>query len=651
MVNKTIGILAHVDAGKTTLAEQILYYTNSIRNRGRVDHKNSFLDNHNIEKERGITIFAEQGVFSYNDSTYYLIDTPGHMDFSMEMERSIQILDYAILIISCVEGVQSHTETVWRLLRKYNVPTFIFINKIDRIGANVDKIIDEIKIKLDENVINFTENYEKDKLSDKLIEFLAERNEVLLEKYLNGEYDSCLWEISMKDMINNKFIFPCFVGSALQDMGIGDFVDKLDKLTVTNYNSNKDFSGRIYKIRHDNQGEKIAYIKLLEGSLKVKDEIAYIIGEQRLIEKINQIRLYNGDKFKTVDKVSAGEVFAVTGLSNVVVGQGIGSFNEESGYETVSTLKSKVIFSDKINPKAVLKVFRILEAEDNSLNVTWDEELQEIHINIMGPIQLEVLKEISKERFNIDIEFGPCEILYKETITTESIGYGHFEPLKHYAEVHLELKPGKRGSGITFNSKCHVDDLSVGYQNLVRTHIFERQHRGILTGTSITDIEISLLTGRSHNKHTSGGDFREATFRALRQGLEKAKNIVLEPYYCFKIDVDIDYMGRVLSDIQKLNGIFNPPENCNNKVIITGRAPVATFMNYSVELLAVTKGKGIINLIFDGYDYCHNEEEVINKIGYDKNADIKYTSSSIFCSKGQGYVVDGCECEKYMHCL
>lgn len=650
-MKKTIGILAHVDAGKTTFAEQVLFYTNSIRSRGRVDHKNSFLDNNCIEKARGITIFSEQAVFEYNNSTYFLVDTPGHIDFSTEMERSLQILDYAVLIISCVEGIQSHTETLWKLLRKYNIPTFIFINKTDRIGANLDNVMSDIKTNLSQGIVDITHNYSNDKLNDELIEFLAENNEVLFEKYLNDEYDEELWINSMKSMIISNNVFPCFVGSALQDIGIDDFVNKLDKLTFTNYDINQDFAGKVYKIRHDDQGGKIVYIKAIQGELKVKDEVVYLNDNEERVEKINQIRIYNGEKYKSVDKVSGGEVFAVTGLNNVKLGQCIGAIQVENTYQIIPTLKSKVVYGESENTKDILKIFKILEAEDSALNVTWDEDLQELHINIMGVIQLEVLREIVKNRFNKDINFGQCEILYKETITTNTRGYGHFEPLKHYAEVHLELRPGKRGSGIVFNSECHVDNLSVGYQNLVKTHIFESEHRGILTGSSITDIEVTLLTGRAHNKHTSGGDFREATFRALRQGLEKAQNRLLEPYYCFKIDAPLDYMGRILSDIQKLHGNFNSPETVNNKVIITGRAPVSTFMDYSVELLAITKGKGILNLIFDGYDYCHNEDEVLKKISYDKNIDKKYTSSSIFCSKGQGYVVEGCEAEKHMHCL
>ncbi len=650
-MNKTIGILAHVDAGKTTFAEQILYHTKSIKIRGRVDHKNSFLDNHKIEKERGITVFSEQGTFNYKDSTYYLIDTPGHMDFSSEMERAIQVMDYAVIIISGVEGIQGHTETVWNLLRKHNIPVLFFINKIDRVGANAKNVIEDIKLNFTKKVCFIDKPLNSDELSPELIEFIAEQDEYLLEKYLEDNYDKELWLKSMKKLIKKTELFPCFIGSALQDIGIEDFLENLHVLTYTEYNEEEKFSGRVYKIRHDEQNNRLTYIKALSGSLKVKEEIALPNIENDFCEKVNEIRIYNGDKYINVDKAEAGQIFAVTGLSSANVGDGIGTLKDKATYNMVPTLKSKVIFDETLNVKDVLRYFKILEAEDPSLNIIWDEKFQEIQVYIMGVIQLEVLKNLMEERFNISIDFGPCEILYKETILDTVIGYGHFEPLKHYCEVHLKLEASERNSGITFESVCHTDDLTVGNQNLVKTHIFEKDHHGILTGSPITDLKITLLTGRAHNKHTSGGDFREATFRALRQGLEKAKNVLLEPYYSFKMEVPLDYMGRVLSDIQKLKGDFNPPETIHNKAIIKGRGPVATFMNYSVEFISFTKGKGKFNFVFDGYDICHNEKEVIEKIDYDKNADIEYTSTSIFCSKGQAFLVKYNEAEEYMHCL
>lgn len=647
-MNKVIGLLAHVDAGKTTFAEQLLYHTNSIRQRGRVDYKNAFLDSHDIEKQRGITIFADQASFSYKDSKYFLIDTPGHVDFSSEMERALQVMDYAIIIVSAVEGVEAHTETVWSLLRKYKVPTFFFINKIDRTGADAQAVIEDIKLNLTENICDITEDLSDKGMKQELIEFIAERDEALFERYMEDNYDFELWLTSMKSMIKEGRAFPCARGSALQDIGVVSFLDKLDRLSFTDYGENEPFSGRVYKIRYDSSGARVTFIKALSGSLKVRDELSY---GKDIHEKITQIRIYNGSKFKALEEVKAGELFAVTGLSAAEAGEGVGTLKEKASFEMVPTLKSKVIFDKALNPKEVLRIFKILDAEDPSLKVTWEEALQEIHISVMGIIQLEVLEQIAKERFNLEVSFGTPEVIYKESITSEVNGYGHFEPLKHYAEVHLKLEPIERGSGIIFESKCHTDNLPVGLQNVIGRHILEREHHGILTGSSVTDIKVTLLTGASHIKHTTGGDFREATYRALRQGLEKADNILLEPYYDFKIKVEIEQMGRVISDVQSAYGSFNPPKILGSKAVITGKVPVANFMSYSTELASFTQGKGTLSLVFGGYHRCHNEEEVIKRKGYNKNADIEYTSSSIFCSKGQAYIVSWDEAEESMHLL
>jgi ribosomal protection tetracycline resistance protein len=645
-MNKTIGILAHVDAGKTTFSEQLLYHTNSIKQRGRVDHKDSFLDSHDIEKQRGITVFADQGMFSYGDSQYYIIDTPGHIDFSPEMERAIQVMDYAIIVISAVEGIEGHTETVWDLLRKYKVPTFFFINKTDREGSDVKRVITEIQQNLTGDVCDVTESFSNGEMNEELAELVAERNEYLLEFYMEKGYEKELWLKTIKKMINDSKLFPCSSGSALQDVGIDSFLEKLDLFTETNYEDNKEFAGRVYKIRHDQTGTRVTFIKALSGTLKVRDELSY--GD--VSEKVTQLRVYSGSKYKTVDQTAAGELFAVTGLSMTSVGDGVGALRERISYEMIPTLKSKVIFENTINIKDVLKQFMILDSEDPSLNVTWEESLQEIHIHVMGKIQLEVLEQIVWDRFQLRVRFDKPEILYKETIESEVVGYGHFEPLGHYAEVHLMIEPGERNSGIIFENECHAEDLTVGNQNLIRHHVFEREHHGLLTGSPITDIKVTLVTGRAHNKHTSGGDFREATFRALRQGMEKATNILLEPYYQFKIKVDMDQMGRVLSDIQAAQGNFDVPRTIGNKAILTGTVPVSTFMNYSSQLASFTQGRGAINLVFVGYDRCHNEKEVIERIGYNKNADPEYTSSSIFCAKGQGFTVAWDEVEGKMHC-
>lgn len=641
-MHKTIGILAHVDAGKTTFSEQLLYHTNTIRHRGRVDHQDSFLDSHTIEKNRGITIFADQGIFTYNNSTYYIIDTPGHVDFSPEMERAIQVMDYAIIIISAVDGIEGHTETVWQLLRKHHVPTFFFINKTDYEGTDPTSVLAEIRSTLSENVCDITTSFDEE-----LIEFLAERDEVLLETYMDSGFDKDLWTQTLQQMVKENKIFPCASGSALKDIGIVEFLEKLDSLTTTSYKSDDVFAAQVYKIRHDESGNRVTYLKLVNGTLKVRDSVTY--NEQT--EKITQIRQYSGNKFKTTDQAIAGELVAVTGLTNASIGDGLGVFAQKTEFDMIPTLKSKVLFDASVHVKEVLRCFKLLDAEDPSLRIFWDEYFQEIHVHVMGVIQLEVLEQIVLERFGFHVSFGEPKILYKETIGNSVHGYGHFEPLRHYAEVHLLIESAARNSGITFTNICHANDLSTGNQNLVKHHLFERDHHGLLTGSTLTDVKITLLTGRGHNEHTHGGDFREATYRALRQGLEKAENILLEPFYDFTIKVNMDLIGRILSDIQQAAGSFEPPENSGDNVFIKGRVPVATFMNYSTTFASFTHGKGSLSLVYGGYDRCHNTEEIIDRLGYNKEADPEYTSTSIFCAKGKGYPVYWHEAEAAMHCL
>jgi ribosomal protection tetracycline resistance protein len=651
MKKVTIGMFAHVDAGKTTLAEQLLYHTQSIRERGRVDHQDSYLDSHDIERGRGITIFADQAVMTYKGSTYYLIDTPGHVDFSPEMERALQVMDYAVVIISAVEGIQGHTETVWQLLQNRGIPTFLFVNKTDRAGADVDRVIEEIRSQLTEDVCRLTGNLANGEIGAALLESMAERDEQLLDMFMEGAGDPSFWLQRLQSMIRERRLFPCAAGSALQDIGITEFLEQLDLLTMMNYSEAAPFGGRIYKIRHDSNGVRQTYIKVISGSVKVRDELSYTSREAVMGEKVTRILMVNGNKSQAVDKASAGDLVAVAGLSAAEAGQGVGSLSDKLSYEMVPTLKSKVIYGDNLNVKDVLKAFQTLNAEDPSLNVIWEETLQEIHIHIMGMIQLEVLEQVIQERFQMAVTFGNPEILYKETIQQAVTGYGHFEPLKHYAEVHLRLEPGERNSGISFESVCHPNELSIGHQNVIRAHLYERNHHGLLTGMPLTDIKITLLKGAGHNEHTHGGDFREAAYRALRQGLEKAHNVLLEPYYDFKIKVELDDLGRVLSDIQKASGQFEPPLTLDTHAVITGRAPVATFMNYSTELAAFTHGRGTIQFVFGGYDICHNEQEVIASKGYNKDADPLYTSSSIFCAKGHGYIVPWDEAEAKMHLL
>lgn len=645
-MHKTIGILAHVDAGKTSFSEQLLYHTNQIRKRGRVDHQDAFMDNHTIEKSRGITVFADQAMFNYGNSTYTLIDTPGHVDFSPEMERAIQVMDYAVVIVSAVEGVEGHTETVWQLLQKHRVPTFFFLNKTDREGADVEAVLNDIRLNLSENIYDFTNDFKDGVMAEGLIEFIAERDEMLLERYFDGEYDADLWQDKLKDMIQKNELFACLSGSALQDIGITDFLSTVDLLTETKYQNDAPFTAKVYKIRHDENGHRVTFLKSLSGVLKTRDEITY--GDKT--EKVTEIRLYNGHKYEAVTEGVAGTIFAVTGLSDLQVGDGIGT-EEKATFELMPTLTSTVLFDSSHHAKEVLHAFNLLDAEDPSLRVLWDEHFGEIHVHVMGTIQLEVLKQVALDRFGMAVDFGTPKILYKETIREQVIGYGHFEPLRHYAEVHLKIEPAERGSGIQFENKCHANDLLVGHQNLVRHHIFERDHHGVLTGSTLTDVKITLMTGRGHNEYTAGGDFREATYRALRQGLEQAENILLAPYYAFKIKVELDLMGRILSDIQQAYGNFDPPETIGNQTIITGKVPVATYMDYSSTFASITGGKGALSLKFSGYGVCHNAEEVIAEIGYDKNADPEYTSTSIFCTKGKGYSVPWDEAKEAMHCL
>ncbi|ALS79272.1 GTP-binding protein [Planococcus kocurii] len=648
-MNKTIGILAHVDAGKTTFSEQLLYHTKSIRQRGRVDHQNAFLDSHTIEKTRGITIFADQATFTLNDSTYFLIDTPGHVDFSPEMERSIQVMDYAVIIISAVDGIEGHTETVWQLLQKHKIPVFFFVNKTDREGADAVQVLADIRLNFSEDVCDLTNNFHNGELSESLIEFIAERDEELLMQYVETGFDKKTWIEAFQRLIAANQIFPCASGSALQDIGILDFLLQLDQLTTSAYSEDQAFGARIYKIRHDDNGNRICFLKAFSGTLQVRDKLVY--GPNQLEEKVTQIRNYNGNKFKLVEQARAGELFAIAGLTEAMVGDVIGNYATDNQSEVVPTLKSIVLFDASLPAKEVLSSFQILGAEDPSLSVFWNEYFQHIQIQVMGIIQLEVLEQVVLERFGHHVQFGEPEILYKETISIPVMGYGHFEPLRHYAEVHLKLEPGERGSGLQVDNVCHAHALSVGNQNLILHHLNERDHHGLLTGSPLTDVKATLVTGRGHNEHTSGGDFREATFRALRQGLEQAQNRLLEPMYRFKIKVSLEQMGKVLSDVQQAHGSFNTPETIGSKTIIEGRVPVATFMKYSTEFAALTHGKGALSLLFDGYDFCHNEEQVINRIGYEKNTDPLYTSTSIFCAKGKGYKVSWDEAEKAMHCL
>ncbi|MDB8555987.1 TetM/TetW/TetO/TetS family tetracycline resistance ribosomal protection protein [Turicibacter sanguinis] len=647
-MKKTIGMFAYVDSGKTTLAEQLLYLTHSIKQCGRVDYQSSFLDHHEIEKQRGITVFAEQATFSYNGHQYYLIDTPGHIDFSAEMERSIQIMDYAILVISAVEGIQGHTETIWGLLETYQIPIFIFINKVDREGADISTILKDIEEKF-KIVPLFIEGNEciKD-LSIEMIETIAQTDEFLMSEYFEDNLFQDDWLKALKVKISQKKMVPVMAGSALKNIGILDFLSVLDELTDTNYSIRDEFSGRVYKVRYDDKGERVTFLKLLSGSLSVKDVVIH--QKTKSQEKINQIRVYQGNKYECVSCAEAGQLVGVTGLSDFKVFDGIGALTESQSCELLPALSVTVLYDATINPIEMLSYFRRLEDEDPSLGVFWNEETKQIQIQIMGIIQLDVLKNLMKERYHKDISFGPCEVIYLETIADSITGRGHYEPLKHYAEVHVLLEPGERGSGVMFQSNCHVDQLSISYQNLIKQQVLERKIVGILTGSRVTDIKVTLLTGAAHPKHTSGGDFYEATSRAIRQGLEKANSIILEPYYDFKIEVDLSLMGKVITDIQKSAGTFESPVTRNDQCIIKGRVPVATFMDYPIEFLSYTKGLGKISLRVRGYDVCHNQASIIELKQYNKEEDRSNPSASIFCSKGSGFIVPWDLADDYMHC-
>jgi len=626
-MKKTIGIFAHVDAGKTTFSEQLLYHTGMIRSIGRVDHQNASLDHHDIEKKRGITIFSDQAYFNCMNDMYYLIDTPGHVDFSSEMERAINILDYAIIIISGIDGIQGHTETVYELLNKAQVPVMFFINKLDAAHADKDKVINELK----ENFIKVLE------FDDIPFEGLADYSENLMEMFFDDNLDESVFLDEAKKLLKSNAIHPVMTGSALKDQGIDEFLCRLSQLTETDYSDNEP-GGVVYKVKYE-KGIRQTYIKLTSGTLKVRDSI----GE----EKITDIKKCFGTKFESVGHIEAGDVAVFYGLS-LKVGDTFGDA-KSIDFEMQPTLTTTISFDPSINPKDVYRDMKILEDEDPSLMVSYSSK-KEITLGIMGLIQLEILKEVIPSRFDYQVEFLEPQIIYKESISNTVIGCGHFEPLKHYAEVILKIEKGPLGSGIVFVNECSTDDMSVGHQNLVKHHIFEKPHRGILTGSEITDIKVTLMTGRAHNKHTSGGDFREATIRALRQGLEQADNLILEPIYEAVIRVPFTDMGKVLTDITTSHGSAETRQD-GDDIIITARVPVYTFKDYNTRLLSITSGHGRMRLKVVGYDVCHNQNEVIESIAYDKITDDAYPSSSIFCSKGKGYTVPWHEAKDHMHTI
>lgn len=631
-----VGLLAHVDAGKTTLSESILYQSGAIRNLGRVDHQDAFLDTDEMERERGITIFSKQAVLTWKDTEITLLDTPGHVDFSAEMERVLQVLDCAVLVISGADGVQGHTETLWKLLTRYGIPVFLFVNKMDQEGTDCGKLLAELKSRFSEGCIDFGR---VETGAEEVIEEIAVCDEQTMEEYLEK---GSVAAASIRRLVAERKIFPCYFGSALHLQGVEELMNG-----ICTYQMQKEypavFGAKVYKIARDGQGNRLTYLKVTGGTLKVKD----VIGENG--DKVNQIRVYSGEKYELLSEADAGKVCAVTGLAETYPGQGLGAEKDSELPILEPVLTYRIILPDDCNVHTMLRDLKLLEEEEPELHVVWIEKSQEIHVQLMGDVQIEILQRIIKERFGVLVEFGEGSIVYKETIAAPVEGVGHFEPLRHYAEVHLRLEPGERGSGMQFDSECSEDVLDRNWQRLVLTHLEEKEHKGVLTGSVITDMKITLTSGKAHLKHTEGGDFRQATYRAVRQGLKKAESVLLEPYYEFRIVLPSENVGRAMTDIQNRFGKFEAPETLGEMTVLTGIAPVSTLSGYQKDVIAYTGGRGRISLTLKGYDLCHNQEEVVAARGYDSELDLANPTGSVFCAHGAGFVVDWDEVEEYMH--
>ena len=627
-----VGILAHVDAGKTTLSEGMLYTSGAIRTMGRVDNRDAFLDTYALERERGITIFSKQAVFPLGTTQVTLLDTPGHVDFSPEMERTLQVLDYAILVISGADGVQGHTRTLWNLLRRYEIPTFVFVNKMDQKGTDAEVLLQELKNVLGEGCVDFSA-----KRDVHFYEEAAVCSEDALEEFLEiGR----LKKETLQELFLDRQLFPCFFGSALRLEGVKEFVEQMQELIkVPAYPET--FGAKVFKIARDEAGNRLTYLKITGGSLKVK---AVIEGQ-----KVNQIRIYSGEKYEAVNEVEAGSICAVTGLSDTYPGEGLGA--EQGTYLPVlePVLNYQVIPTEGDDPILLLPKLRELEEEEPQLHIVWEEALQEIHVQLMGEVQLEVLKTLIYERFGAEVEFGQGNILYKETIQNTVEGVGHFEPLRHYAEVHLLLEPGEPGSGVQCMSVCSEDLLDRNWQRLILTHLMETEHRGVLTGAPITDIRITLVSGKAHLKHTEGGDFRQAVYRAVRQGLKQADSVLLEPYYEYRLELPSENVGRAMTDIERMHGTFGLPQTEADRTILTGMAPVSTMRDYQKEVHAYTRGNGTLQCTLKGYAPCHNTEEVLAATGYDSERDTLHPTGSVFCAHGAGFLVPWYEVKEYMH--
>lgn len=635
MENIVIGILAHVDAGKTTLSEGMLYLSGTVRKLGRVDHKDAFLDTYSLERDRGITIFSKQAVFSLGNRRINLLDTPGHVDFSAEMERTLQVLDYAVLVISGADGVQGHTETLWKLLKLYEIPTFIFINKMDQPGTDRESLLTELKERLDEGCIVFGKGKNVESLEE-----IAMTDEAVLDYFMEHETvrneDICR-------LIRERKIFPCYFGSALKLDGVQELLAGFEEY-MKPFDGKKEFGARVFKISRDDKGERLTFLKVTGGKLVVKMPI-------NKEEKINQIRIYSGAKYEAVNEVEAGGVCAVTGLSSSYIGQGLGVEKGTAAPFLEPVLTYQMILPEGADTTKVLRELKQLEEEEPLLNIVWNPALEEIHVQLMGEVQTEILKTMIAERFHLDVEFGTGKIVYKETIKSPVVGVGHYEPLRHYAEVHLKMEPLEAGSGLIFDTDCSEDVLDRNWQRLILTHLQEREHPGVLTGAPITDMKITIVAGRAHLKHTEGGDFRQATYRAVRQGLKSAESVLLEPWYSFVLEVPSEQVGRAMSDIGQMNGSFEGPEaeDKQGMVRLTGTAPASEMRDYQREVWAYTKGRGRITLTLKGYEPCHNAEEVIEEIGYDSERDVDNPTGSVFCAHGAGFLVKWDEVPEYMH--
>ena len=634
-----LGILAHVDSGKTTLSEAMLYRAGVTRRLGRVDHKDAFLDTDALEKARGITIFSKQALLTAGDTDITLLDTPGHVDFSTETERTLQVLDYAVLVVSGTDGVQSHTETLWRLLRRYHVPTFVFVNKMDLPGMERQELLAQLNRRLGEGFVDFgAEQADRD-------EALALCDENLMDRMLDAGQ---LQDADLIPAIARRHVFPCWFGAALKLEGVDALLDGLDRYTRP-APALEAFGAKVFKVSQDEQGARLTWLRVTGGELKVKAQLTGEADGEPWAEKANQLRLYSGAKYTLAEAIGPGQVCAVTGLTKARPGEGLGAERDSDLPVLEPVLSYQVLLPEGADMHAALGKLHRLEEEEPQLHVVWNETLGEIHVQLMGEIQLEVLRSLLAERFGLAVEFGPGGILYKETITEPMEGVGHYEPLRHYAEVHLKLEPLPRGSGMQFAADCREEVLDKNWQRLVLTHLEEKQHLGVLTGSPLTDVKITLIAGRAHLKHTEGGDFRQATYRAVRQGLMLAKSQLLEPWYAFRLEVPAENIGRAMSDIQRMEGSFDPPESGEETAVLTGFAPVSTMRSYPMEVVSYTRGRGHLSLTLDGYRPCHNAQEVIAAIGYEPEHDLDNPADSVFCAHGAGFVVPWDQVRSHMH--